>query len=171
MYNILNSMNILALDVGTSSVKAAVLNTATSLPVGTIARVAYDLDAPAPEAAEMPAQRLWQAVAAAARAAILQSGVAGKAGQDVQAVGLSCFTPGLVLLDKKDRPLRPIWTHLDHRGSVRRQGKFGERSALEFTMATVGNQPLPGGIRRHLLPADAHSGPLSSARGTLPICM
>src|SRR5438093_500356 len=108
-------MNILALDVGTSSVRAAVLDTATAVPIGDVAQVAYALDAPTPEAAEVPSERLWQAVAAAARAAMLHSAVSGKADRDVQAVGLSCFTPGLVLLDKSDRPLRPFWTHRDRR--------------------------------------------------------
>src|SRR5690242_15035526 len=85
--HILILMNILALDVGTSAVKAAVLDAATSTPVGAIARATYDLDAPVPDAAEVPAQRLWEATAAAARAAMRSSGLAGKAGQDVQAVG------------------------------------------------------------------------------------
>src|SRR6516162_248764 len=111
MANILTSMNILALDVGTSSIKAAVLDVAKTLPVGPIARVSYTLDTPAPEAAEVTAAKLWNAVAAAARSAVHQSGVSGKAGEDVHAVGLSCLTPALVLLDKRDRPVRPIWTH------------------------------------------------------------
>src|SRR5438270_10746190 len=70
---ILTSMNILALDVGTSSVKAAVLNTATNVPVGAIARAGYVLDTPSPDAAEVPARRLWETAAAAARAALQQS--------------------------------------------------------------------------------------------------
>ena len=137
-------MNILALDVGTSSVKAAVLDLATAHPVGQIAHVPVELDAPAPEAAEIPVERLWQAVAAAGRAAVRQSGVAGKADQDIAAVGLSCFSPALVLLDKSDRPLRPAWTHLDRRS----------RPAARQVWATVGpeflestgNRPLPGGM-------------------------
>ena len=80
-------MNILALDVGTSSIKAAVLDVAKTLPVGPIARVSYTLDTPAPEAAEVTAAKLWNAVAAAARSAVHQSGVSGKAGED----GDSCF--------------------------------------------------------------------------------
>jgi sugar (pentulose or hexulose) kinase len=137
-------MNILALDVGTSSVKAAVLDTATTTPVGAIARTTYALDNPVPDAAEVPAQRLWEATAAAARAAMRSSGVSGKAGQDVQAVGLSCLTPALVLLDKKDRPLRPIWTHLDRRARSSARQVWGAVGP-EF-LATIGNRPLPGGI-------------------------
>src|SRR5262249_46959320 len=37
-------MHILALDVGTSSVKAAILDVAAAAPVGPVARVSYELD-------------------------------------------------------------------------------------------------------------------------------
>jgi xylulokinase len=151
-------MNILALDVGTSSVKAAVLDVAKAAPVGPIARVSYALDTPTPEAAEVPARRLWDALATAARSAVQQSGVSGKGGEDVQAVGLSCLTPALVLLDKRDRPLRPIWTHLDRRARPAARQVWGAVGA-EFLAAT-GNRPLPGGITsvcfRHMLTLDPY---------------
>src|SRR5215831_17699296 len=108
-------MHILALDVGTSSVKAAVLDVETAAHVGPISRVEYELDSPVPDAAEIPAQRLWDAVAGAARQAVQQAGVAGVSGRDVEAIGFSVMTPALVLLDKSDRPLFPIITHLDRR--------------------------------------------------------
>jgi sugar (pentulose or hexulose) kinase len=151
-------MNILALDVGTSAVKAAVLDTATTVPVGPIARVSYALDSPTRDAAEVSPRRLWQAVAAAARAAVLHSGVAGKAGQDVQGVGLSCLTPGLVLLGKDDQPLQPIWTHLDRRARPAARQVWAAVGP-EF-LATTGNRPLPGGISavclRHMLTLDPY---------------
>ena len=59
-------MRVLALDVGTSSVKAAVLDVASAAPLGPIAHSAYALDHPTPEAAEVPGERLWAAVTAAA---------------------------------------------------------------------------------------------------------
>jgi xylulokinase len=130
-------MHILALDVGTSSVKAAVLNTETGQAVSQIAHVRYKLDAPVPEAAEVSAERLWQAVVAAGRAA-------ARLFPDVDGVGLSVMTPGLVLLDAGDRPCAPIWTHLDRRSraSARQvQAVVGD----EF-LATTGNRPLPGGM-------------------------
>lgn len=146
-------MNILALDVGTSSVKAAVLDVETGAPQGGIAHTDYALDAPCPEAAEIPAERLWQAVAAAARAAVRHADVAGQPGRDVAGVGLSSMIPALVLLDKADRPLRPIWTHLDRRARpAARQAWAGV--GAEF-LQVAGNRPLPGGISvlcyRHML--------------------
>lgn len=137
-------MNILALDIGTSSIKAALLDVATAQPIGPIAHVATPLESPTPDAAEIPADHLWRAVTTAARRAVSEAGVSGQSGQDVAGVGLSCMLPALVLLDQADRPLKPIWTHLDRRArSTARQvwGAVGE----EF-LATVGNRPLPGGI-------------------------
>ncbi|MBI3408038.1 MAG: FGGY-family carbohydrate kinase [Planctomycetes bacterium] len=146
-------MNILALDIGTSSVKAAVLDVETGRPQGGIVRAEYALDAPCPEAAEVPAERLWQSVASAARAAVRHADVAGQPGRDVAGVGLSCMTPALVLLDKADRPLRPIWTHLDRRARPAARQAWAAVGA-EF-LHVVGNRPLPGGISvlgyRHML--------------------
>jgi xylulokinase len=137
-------MRILALDVGTSSVKAAVLEATTGVPVGQIAHMAYELDHPVPDAEELPADRLWQAVAAASRQAMREAGIAGVPGKDVEGVGLSCMMPGLVLLDRADRPLGPFWTHLDRRARPAARQLWGAIGP-EF-LATVGNRPLPGGI-------------------------
>jgi sugar (pentulose or hexulose) kinase len=62
----------------------------------------------------------------------------------VAGVGLSVMTPALVLLDKQDKPLVPIWTHLDRRARpVARE--VWAAAGPEF-LATTGNRPLPGGI-------------------------
>jgi xylulokinase len=133
-------MRILALDVGTSSVKAAVLDVATAAPVGEIVKEAYELDHPTPEAAEVPAERLWSTVEAAARRAM----AACEDRAAVEAVGLSCLTPALVLLDDADRPLVPFWIHLDRRARPAAREVWAEVGD-EF-LATTGNRPLPGGI-------------------------
>ena len=73
-----------------------------------MATTAFDVDRPTPDAAEVPADRLWAALATAARQATRP--VAG-----VEGIGLACLAPALVLLDAKDRPLRPVWTNLDRR--------------------------------------------------------
>jgi xylulokinase len=130
-------MRILALDVGTSSVKAAVLEVEAGKPVGPVSRVAYELDHPVAEAAEVPAERLWHTVTAAGRQATL--GLDG-----VAAVGMSCLTPALVLLDGKDKPVSPIWTHLDRR--ARQAARQVWAAVGEEFLAQTGNRPLPGGI-------------------------
>lgn len=130
-------MRVLALDVGTSSVKAAVLGVAAASPLGPVAKAEYDLDRPTPDAAELPPERLWNAVVAAGRDAL--------AGTDgVDAIGLAVMTPVLILLDGADRPLGPIWTHLDRRARPAARAVWAEVGP-EF-LATIGNRPLPGGI-------------------------
>ena len=131
-------MHILGLDVGTSSVKAAVLDVGSGDPVGEVTRVAYALDQPTPETATIPPERLWDAVLQAACRAV------GGQQRQVRGVGFSFFTPALILLDGRDQPLTPIITHLDHRarGEARR---IEAECGAEF-LATTGNRPLPGGI-------------------------
>ncbi|HXG11824.1 MAG TPA: FGGY-family carbohydrate kinase [Gemmataceae bacterium] len=130
-------MRILALDVGTSSIKAAVLDAERAQPVGPVARAAYDLDFPTPDAAEVPAERLWSAVAQAAREAA--RGLEG-----IEGIGLSVLTPALVLLDGADRPILPIYTHLDRR--ARPAARQVWAAVGEEFLTTTGNRPLPGGI-------------------------
>ena len=76
-------MRILGLDVGTSSVKAAVLDQRTGEPLTLPAKAAYDLDHPSPDATEIPPQRLREALWKAAREAIQNSVDAGL-GQKVE---------------------------------------------------------------------------------------
>jgi xylulokinase len=152
-------MNILALDIGTSSVRAAVLDVETGKPTGPIARTPYDLERATPEAAEVPAERLWLAVTAAAREAVHRSHVAGTPG-DVAGIGFSVMTPALVLVDKADKPLTPIWTHLDRRSrSVARQTWAAVGPSF---LADTGNRPIPGGMSvlsyREMLNVDTYLG-------------
>jgi sugar (pentulose or hexulose) kinase len=130
-------MRVLALDVGTSSVKAAVLDVASCQPVRPKAHVAYPLDHPTPDAAEVPAQRLWSAVASAARQAVRKA-------DGVEGIGMSVLTPALVLLDEADRPVLPIWTHLDRR--ARQAARQTWAAVGQEFLAETGNRPLPGGM-------------------------
>jgi xylulokinase len=66
--------------------------------------------------------------------------------------------PALVLLGTADRPLAPIWTHLDRR--ARPSARQVWAAVGDEFLATVGNRPLPGGISalcyRHLLNEDPY---------------
>jgi xylulokinase len=130
-------MRVLAIDVGTSSIKAAVIDVERAEIVGAISHIPYRLEHPSPEAAEVPPGRLWAAIGTAASAAT-------GAGSGVEAVGLSCLAPSLILLDSADRPLTSIWTHLDRRARAVAQ-RIWLDVGEEF-LATIGNRPLPGGI-------------------------
>ncbi len=133
----MTKMQILALDVGTSSVKAAVLDVESGRPVGPVAHAGYELEHPTPDAAELSPERLWGAFAEAARTAT-------RATPDVQGVGLSCMTPVLVLLDAGDKPIGKLWTHLDRRARPAAR-QVWQAVGPEF-LRTTGNRPLPGGI-------------------------
>ncbi len=129
-------MNILALDIGTSSVKAAVLQQTTGQPLGPVAKAAYPLLHTEPEMAAIDPEQLWQAISSAVSEAIQN--------QEIDGIGISCLTPCLVLLDQQGNPLLPFVTHLDRR--ARPTAKALEaRFGTEFLRET-GNRPLPGGI-------------------------
>lgn len=130
-------MDILALDLGTSSVKAAVLDHATGDPVGPVAKVDYALRHPVPDAAEVDAAALWAAVDAAAKQTLAGAPTPG-------GIGLSCLTPGLVLLDAGGEVVAPVRIHLDRRSRPVARRVQAECGA-EF-LADAGNPPLPGGI-------------------------
>ena len=134
-------MHILAIDIGTSSVKAAVLDTETATPVGTIARGKYELRSPTPEASEVDPEVLWQCVMDTARQAVWNT---RESDAQIEGVGLSGLTPALVLLDKDDKPIMPIWSHLDRRS--RPAARMVWRSVGAPFLRTIGNRPLPGGI-------------------------
>lgn len=129
-------MHILALDVGTSSVKAAVLDVASDQPLGAITRVTYPLDQPTPDTATISTERLWNAVVEATRQVVT--------GANIEGIGLSCLSPALVLLGEKDEPLLPIITHLDRRSRPAARHVWAD-TGQEF-LASTGSKPLPGGI-------------------------
>jgi sugar (pentulose or hexulose) kinase len=129
-------MHVLALDVGTSSVRAAVLDAGCQTPVGPVARVAYDLYRPTPEAAEVPPPRLWEAFTAAARQA-------ARGIDRIDGIGLCCMSPALVLLDAKDRPLAPVRTPRDRRARAAARQVWAAEG--ERYLNAVGSRPLPGG--------------------------
>ncbi len=131
-----SDVDILAIDVGTSSVKAAVVNAAEASFISPIARAALILQQPEPDAAVLDPQAVWEAVGAASRQAVQ--------GQPVAGVGLSCLTPAWLLLDECDMPLTPITTHLDRRARPLARTIWRE-VGLEF-LQTTGNKPLPGGM-------------------------
>ena len=130
-------MNILGIDVGTSSVKAAVVDQESGEIVGPVGRTPYDVRRPVPEAAEIDPRELW--------AAITKSVNEASAGAPaVEGVGLSCLTPALVLLDESREVIAPIRIHQDRRAVPVSRRVVNE--CLDEFLATVGNAPLPGGL-------------------------
>ena len=93
----------LGIDIGTSSVKAVLVNDGGSLVDQ--ASEALTVSRPQPGFSEQDPEAWWQATVKAVKA--LPSGLRGA----VRAVGLSGQMHGATLLDEKDRPLRPaiLW--------------------------------------------------------------
>ncbi len=129
-------MGWLALDVGTSGVKAAVLDEATGQPIAPVEKRSYALEQPVPHAMVIDPERLHAAVLDAARVAVRN--------QSVHGIGFSVFTPGLILLKADLQPLTPIITHLDRR--ARLSAKRVWQDCGDAFLNSNGNKPLPGGI-------------------------
>src|SRR5262245_13516028 len=130
-------MHVLGIDIGTSAVKSAVIDLPLQKPISA-ASSAYCLDHPSPDAAEVPADRLWQAIVQSVREAVSHSN------QQVEGIGLSAMTPALCLLDAADNPIGPFWIHLDRRSRPQARKVLAEVGS-EF-LNSVGTRPLPGGI-------------------------
>lgn len=128
-------MSLLALDFGSSSIKAAILR-GTRI-VGKPARVEYPTCYEGPRAEVHPDDLLR-----ALKKALRQLG--GRVRQ-VEAIALSTMSPAWVAMDKRGRPLTPIVTHQDRRSieiARRMESSFGRRRLLNLS----GNRPIPGGI-------------------------
>jgi sugar (pentulose or hexulose) kinase len=127
---------VLALDAGTSSVKAALVDRA-----GRILRRAarsYSYSIPAPDHVELDFQQLWKQAAAAV-------GALGDGARKAQAIGLSVLCPGLVPLDSDGRALRPAIIHLDRRSLPQAREALRRIGGKRF-LQTAGNLPFPGGM-------------------------
>ncbi|MEZ6139817.1 MAG: FGGY-family carbohydrate kinase [Zavarzinella sp.] len=133
-------MPILAIDVGTSSVKSAILDVATGEPLAEPQKHGYPIDSPTRDAFQVPADRLREAVWHSAQHAVANFSDPAA----IEGIGLSCLMPALVLLDKKDQVLQPIWLHLDRRS--RGVAKQVLQDVGDAFLHSCGNRPLPGGM-------------------------
>jgi len=126
---------MLAIDVGSSSVKAAVLKNGRI--AGTLARAPFQSHFEGVRAEVSP-----PSVLRAVAAAIAQLGPAGK---KVDAIALSVMSPSWVAMDKAGKPLTPIVTHQDRR-SVQIALEIEQKVGKERHLQIAGNRPFPGGI-------------------------
>jgi xylulokinase len=128
-------VNLLGIDVGSSSVKAAVLKDGE--PRGRIVRAFFETDHRGVRV-EVPAERVLKAVAAAV-------GELGRAAKSVDAIGLSVMSPAWCAMDARGRALTPLVTHQDRR-SVALAAEIERRVGKARHLAIAGNRPFPGGI-------------------------
>jgi sugar (pentulose or hexulose) kinase len=128
-------VNLLGIDVGSSSVKAAVLRNGT--PRGRIVRAFFETDHRG-DRVEVPAERVLRAVAKA----VTELGGSAKR---VNAVALSVMSPAWCAMDARGRALTPLVTHQDRRSvaiAVEIEARVGKARHLRL----AGNRPFPGGI-------------------------
>ncbi len=126
---------VFAIDAGTSSVKAGLLDRSGSIVSRLSAGYAYAT--PRRHHVELDFERVWKQTAAVTRRLVAQ-------GPPVRAVGISVLCPGLVPLSEDGTPLRPALIHLDRR-SVREARWALDRIGEERFLAVAANLPFPGG--------------------------
>ena len=104
-------MIVLGIDVGTSSVKAAIVDVASDCTILAARTSTYPIEQSEPGAAEIHAEQLWNAIGQTV------GNVIDGQGDQIAGIGLSCLTPALCLLDDADRPLGAFRKTPARRGS------------------------------------------------------
>lgn len=127
----------LAIDVGSSSVKAAVL--VGTRPVSALVREGFATRYDGVRA-EVDPREILRAVGKAARGAVHSS-----VGKPVEVVAMSAMSPSWIAVDRKGEALTPVVTHQDRR-SVHEARRIEAEFGKEKHLAITGNRPVPGGI-------------------------
>lgn len=128
-------MRLLALDVGSSSVKAAVLQ--KGKVVGRIVRRGFATDYDGVRA-EVKGTQILKALAGAI-------GDLGSVAKRVETVALTTMAASWVTMDKKGSAITPVVTHQDRR-SVDEARELENRIGKARHLKLSGNRPFPGGI-------------------------
>ena len=128
-------MNLLGLDIGSSSVKCAILR--GDVLVGPIIRKRFQTTYDGVRA-EVDAERVLRAVASAVRSA-------GTSARRVDVIAISNMAPSWVAMDKRGRAITPVVTHQDRR-SVEVARQIEKSIGKMRHMRLAGMRPFPGGI-------------------------
>ena len=129
----------LGFDLGSSSVKAALLDAASGRPLASAFSPSSEMKiyAPQPGFAEQDPEYWWQELIQATR--LLRNKYPFQK-NDIGAVGISYQMHGLVCLDKNNQPLRPAIIWCDSRGVGYGEEAF-ERMGQEFCLEHFLNSP------------------------------
>ena len=127
---------LLALDVGTTSLKGALFDT-SGRPLAVEARE-YDLLKPAPDIVELDPETYWSAARGVIRALLQTARLPPGA---IAAAGVTSQGETLIVLDKAGRPLRNAIVWLDNR-SREEAGELGRRFPLDTVYRLTGQQEM-----------------------------
>lgn len=134
-------MYLLGCDIGSSSVKASIVDVNTGLTVGAdfYPKEEASIKAVKPGWAEQEPDDWWKYLKIAIRGAIAEAGIQGT---DIKAIGISYQMHGLVLVDKKMEVLRPSIIWCDSRAVPYGERAFkniGEKQCLSHLLNSPGN--------------------------------
>jgi xylulokinase len=129
------TMLILGLDVGSSSVKAALLRGGKI--EGALTRATYPTNFNGPRAEVDPA-KILKAITTAIKDL-------GPRARRADAIALSVMSPAWIAMDRRGKSLTPIITHQDRR-SVTEAAELERRVGPARYLKIAGNRPFPGGI-------------------------
>jgi len=145
------SSKLLGIDIGTSSLKSSIYNIEGSL-LGT-SMESYQILQAHTTWAEHDPNLWWRALANTLRRALKQARVKAR---DIAGIGIDCFAPSLVPIDRKGNALRNAFTPLDVRSTeevAEINNKMGANRIFEITgnRLATGTSSLPNiiWIRKH----------------------
>ena len=132
---------LLGFDVGSSSIKAALLDAATGrlVAAATSPQTELEISAPRPGWAEQDPDTWWQHVV---RSALSLRAKAGKRWADVRAIGIAYQMHGLVAVDRAGEPVRPAIIWCDSRAVETGDAAFdalGHERCLSRLLNSPGN--------------------------------
>ncbi|HAD14956.1 MAG TPA: carbohydrate kinase [Saprospirales bacterium] len=134
-------MYLIGYDIGSSSVKAALVDASTGKTLGIEQYPEQEMPivAPQPDWAEQHPEDWWAAVCAATRKLITQTGISST---EIEAIGIAYQMHGLVCLDKHGSVLRPSIIWCDSRAvdiGNRAFEQMGQGFCLQHYLNTPGN--------------------------------
>ena len=134
-------MYLLGCDIGSSSVKASIVDASSGLTIGAdfYPKEEAPIKAIKPGWAEQEPDDWWKYLKVAIKGAIAKAGIQGT---DIKAIGISYQMHGLVLVDKKMEVLRPSIIWCDSRAvpyGDRAFKNIGEKQCLSHLLNSPGN--------------------------------
>ncbi len=126
-----------ALDLGTQSVKTAVMDTTGRLLA--VSHEGYPLHTPKISYVEQDPEEWWRAGAKTIREAVAKAGIAP---EDIAGFGFSGQMHGLVALDEKDQPVCPSIIWMDQRSAA--EAEEIRQAAGSLLEEQLLNRPVPG---------------------------